>query len=87
MISLNPWILLIVAIALDTAGSVLFKKGVNHLPEQLEKGWRSWLALVSGALQRKEILLGLAVYVVEYIVWLGSFLIVAGIVLMGGASA
>jgi multidrug transporter EmrE-like cation transporter len=127
MISLNAWILLTVAIVLDTTGTVLLKQGVNHLPEKHGKGWSGWLALVTAALHCREILLGVAVYLLEYIAWLGflsyiplsvaypmssinnitilvashfflreavgksrwigSLLIVAGIVLIGGTSA
>jgi drug/metabolite transporter (DMT)-like permease len=67
----SSWILLAVSIALDTAGTVLFKQGVNQLPAQRIKNWHGWLALVAGSLQRKEILLGLAIYIFEYIAWLG----------------
>ena len=70
--SLKPWLLLVTAICLDSLGSVLFKHGVNQLPEATRPGWRGHLDTVTGALGRKEIALGLAVYVLESITWLAT---------------
>jgi len=68
----EPWLLLITAILLDTAGSVLFKHGVNQLSPAQARGWRGHLESISGALRRKEIALGLFVYVLESIAWLAT---------------
>ena len=70
---LKPWILFVVAVSLDTFGTVLFKHGSNQLPESKQVGWRGHIENILGALQRKEIALGVLVYIVEYIIWI-SFL-------------
>ena len=68
---LNPWILFVVAVSLDTLGTVLFKHGSNQLPESKQLGWRGHTENILGALKRKEIALGVLVYIVEYIIWIG----------------
>ncbi len=70
---LKPWILFVVAVSLDTFGTVLFKHGSNQLPESKQVGWRGHIENILGALKRKEIALGVLVYIVEYIIWI-SFL-------------
>lgn len=70
--SLEPWLLLVSAILLDTLGSVLFKHGVNRLPDVRREGWRGCMEVLVGALGRKEIILGLAVYVLESVAWIAT---------------
>jgi drug/metabolite transporter (DMT)-like permease len=71
MNAIKPWILLVVALLLDTAGATLFKLGMNKLPPNEHAGLRDHLRLITQALRRKEIALGVAVYVFESIAWLG----------------
>lgn len=68
---LKPWILFVTAVSLDTLGTVLFKHGSNQLPESKKIGWRGHVDNILGALKRKEITLGVLVYIVEYIIWIG----------------
>ncbi|MBC7786240.1 MAG: EamA family transporter [Methylophilaceae bacterium] len=68
---LKPWILFVVAVLLDTLGTVLFKHGSNQLPQSNQLGWRGHAENILGALKRKEIALGVIVYIVEYIIWIG----------------
>jgi len=67
----KPWILFTLAVLLDTLGTVLFKHGTNHLPESSKTGWRAHWENILGALGRIEISLGVMVYIVEYIIWMG----------------
>ena len=67
----KPWILFISAVSLDTLGTVLFKHGTNKLLESEKHGWRGHVENILGALKRKEISLGVLVYIVEYIIWIG----------------
>lgn len=71
MVAYKPWILFTLAVLLDTLGTVLFKHGTNHLPESKKSGWHAHWENISGALGRIEITLGLMVYIVEYIIWMG----------------
>ena len=68
---LKPWILFATAVLLDTLGTVLFKHGSNKLAESTQLGWRGHVENILGALKRKEITLGVVVYILEYIVWIG----------------
>lgn len=67
----KPWILFICAVTLDTLGTVLFKHGTNKLLESKQHGWRGHVENILGALKRKEISLGVLVYIIEYIIWIG----------------
>ena len=71
MNTVKPWILLVIALFLDTAGATLFKHGMNQLPQNEASGWRGHWRLITRALRRKEIALGVTVYVFESIAWLG----------------
>lgn len=67
----KPWILFIIAVSLDTLGTVLFKHGTNKLLESKKHGWRGHIENILGALKRKEIALGVLIYIIEYIIWIG----------------
>ena len=71
MNTIKPWILLVIALFLDTAGATLFKHGMNQLPQNEASGWRGHWWMIAHALRRKEIALGVTVYVFESIAWLG----------------
>ncbi|CAK0762133.1 undecaprenyl phosphate-alpha-L-ara4N flippase subunit ArnE [Gammaproteobacteria bacterium] len=71
MAAFEPWLLLLTAILLDTLGAVLFKHGVNQLPEA-GPGWRGHLQIMRAALTRREIVFGLLVYVFEGVAWLAT---------------
>lgn len=64
-------LLFTLAVSLDTFAAVLFKHGSNQLPESNKLGWQGHLENVLGAIKRKEITLGVLIYIVEYIVWIG----------------
>jgi drug/metabolite transporter (DMT)-like permease len=66
----KPWILLAVALALDTMGTVLFKHGTNQFEPSTQGGWKSNLENIGKALAQKQIALGLIAYALEYVVWL-----------------
>ncbi len=68
---LKPWILFVMAVSLETLGTVLFKHGTNKLPESVHRGWQGHLSNIINALKRKEIALGVFVYIIEYIIWIG----------------
>lgn len=70
MQTLKPWLLLIISVLLDSTGTVLFKYGTNQLAATSKPGWRGHLDSVVSALKRREIALGVLVYIAEYIVWL-----------------
>ena len=67
----KPWILFISAVSLDTLGTVLLKQGTNKLLKSESLGWRGHFENILGALKRKEIALGVLVYIIEYIIWIG----------------
>ncbi len=70
MQTLKPWLLLTFSVLLDSAGTVLFKHGTNQLTATSKTGWRGHLDSVVSALKRREIALGVLLYIAEYIVWL-----------------
>ena len=70
METLKPWVLLTIAVLLDTLGTVLFKHGSNQAAVEHQHGWRGHVENIIGAIKRKEISLGVLVYIAEYIVWL-----------------
>lgn len=67
----KSWFLFIAAVSLDTLGTVLFKYGSNKLTESTRPGWEGHLENILGSLKRKEIALGVLVYIIEYIIWIG----------------
>lgn len=69
--TLKPWILFTAAVSLDTLATVLFKHGSNKRVESSKLGWRGHIDNILGALKRIEITLGVLIYIVEYIVWIG----------------
>jgi drug/metabolite transporter (DMT)-like permease len=71
MESLKPLLLLTIALLLDTLGTVLFKHGSNMSVQTTQTGWRGHVESIIGTLKRKEISLGVVVYIIEYIVWIG----------------
>ncbi|MEO8419039.1 MAG: EamA family transporter [Methylophilaceae bacterium] len=70
MQTLKPWLLLTFSVLLDSAGTVLFKHGTNQLAVTSKTGWRGHLDSVVSALKRREIALGVLLYIAEYLVWL-----------------
>lgn len=69
----KAWVLFVVAVLLDTLGTTLFKMGANNIEESLKDGWLAHWENILQTLKRKEILWGLLVYVIEFILWV-SFL-------------
>lgn len=67
----KPWLLFIAAVLLDTLGTTLFKHGTNQLTASTKTGCQGHLDNIIAALKRKEITIGVIVYIVEYIVWIG----------------
>lgn len=66
---LKPWLLLAIALILDTMGTVLFKHGTNQLESEPQHGLRGHWQNILNAVKRKEIALGLFIYMIEYVVW------------------
>lgn len=67
----KPWFLFVVAVLLDTLGTTLFKYGTNQLIESTRSGWRGHIDNILAALKRKEIVGGVLVYIIEYVIWIG----------------
>ncbi len=69
----KTYMLFMRAVLLDTLGNILFKVGANKIEDSVKAGWLGHWENVLLTVRRKEILLGLIVYVFEYIIWI-SFL-------------
>lgn len=69
----KTYMLFMTAVLLDTLGNILFKVGANKIEDSVKAGWLGHWENVLLTIRRKEILLGLIVYVFEYIIWI-SFL-------------
>ena len=67
----KPWMLFIAAVLLDTLGTTLFKHGTNQLSKSTKAGCQGHMDNIIAALKRKEISIGVIVYIVEYIIWIG----------------
>ncbi|MEY3785015.1 MAG: hypothetical protein RL241_363 [Pseudomonadota bacterium] len=63
-------ILFMSAITLEVVATVLFKKGTSRLANSLRKGWLSHLDNIINALKTKEIVLGIFLYIIEYVLWI-----------------
>lgn len=58
------------AITLEVVATILFKKGTNRLANSMRKGWLSHIDNIINALKTKEIALGIALYAMEYVLWI-----------------
>ena len=63
--------LFVSTITLEVMATVLFKKGTSRLANSLRKGWLSHLDNIMNALRTKEIALGIFLYAIEYVLWIG----------------
>ena len=59
-----------IAMALDTVGNILFKKGMNHFSLSILPGWQGHWQTLKRATSSKVIILGALAMVLEAIVWL-----------------
>ncbi|MSQ80369.1 MAG: hypothetical protein EXR41_01475 [Candidatus Methylopumilus sp.] len=66
----KSYLLFISAITLEVVATVLFKQGTNRLAKSMHKGWLSHIDNIVNALKRKEIVLGVMLYAVEYVLWI-----------------
>jgi drug/metabolite transporter (DMT)-like permease len=58
------------AMALDTLGNILFKKGMNHFSASTIPGWKGYWITIKQALSSRDVTLGSIAMVLEAIVWL-----------------
>ncbi len=58
------------AMALDTLGNILFKKGMNHFSVSIIPGWKGYWVTIQQALSSRYVTLGSVAMVLEAIVWL-----------------
>lgn len=73
----KSYVLFFSAISLEVIATVLFKYGTNQLPKSTKKGWSHHLDNIFYALQTKEILCGILLYMVEYVLWIAFLASVA----------
>lgn len=59
-----------IAMALDTVGNILFKKGMNHFSLPTLSGWQGHWQTLKRATASKVIMLGALAMLLEVIVWL-----------------
>lgn len=70
LLSLKSISLFGAAMALDTLGNILFKKGMNHFSVPTLLGWQGYSATIKQALSSRDVTLGGIAMVLEAIVWL-----------------
>lgn len=70
LLSLKSISLFGAAMALDTLGNILFKKGMNHFSVSTLPGWQGYSATIKQALSSRDVTLGGIAMVLEAIVWL-----------------
>lgn len=70
LLSLKSVSLFGAAMALDTLGNILFKKGMNHFSVSTIPGWKGYWVTIQQALSSRYVTLGSVAMVLEAIVWL-----------------
>jgi drug/metabolite transporter (DMT)-like permease len=70
LLSLKSISLFGAAMALDTLGNILFKKGMNHFSVSSLPGWKGYSATIKQALSSRDVTIGGIAMVLEAIVWL-----------------
>lgn len=70
LLSLKSVSLFSIAMALDTLGNILFKKGMNRFSVVTISGWHGHWHLVKNAIKSKLIILGLTAMLLEAVLWL-----------------
>ena len=70
LLSLKSISLFCISMLFYTLGNILFKKGMNNFPTSSQSGWRGHWAGFKQVLSSKLIMFGLAIFVLEAIVWL-----------------
>jgi len=70
LLSLKSVSLFGIAMALDTLGNVLYKKGMNHFTVSSLSGWQGYWTTIKQALSSKYVFIGVSVLILEAIIWL-----------------